>query len=133
MSQATLAETYSDFLTTEGYRPTQDGDGDLIFKKEGRTYLIICDDEDRMFFRLVFPNFWSIDSDAERLQALSAAQESTADTKVAKVFLVRDNVWASVELFVADPAAVAPVFERSMGALESAVNRFASAMRAPEA
>jgi hypothetical protein len=127
-----LSEIYSDFLSTEGFRPTQDPDGDLVFKKEGRTYLIICDDEDPTFFRLVFPNFWSIESDAERLQALTAAQEATADTKVAKVFLVKDNVWASVELFVADPAAVAPVFERSMGALESAVNRYAGVMRAPE-
>ena len=54
-----------------------------------------------MFFRLVFPNFWEIESDGERAQALGAAQEATADTKVAKVFLVKDNVWASVELFVA--------------------------------
>ncbi len=129
MSTSGASEAYSTFLTNEGYRPTLDSDGDVVFKREGRTYLILIDDADPTFFRLVFPNFWEIESDPERLQVLLAAQSATADTKVAKVFIVGDNVWASVEQFVSEPASATAVFDRALGAIDSAVSRFVATMR----
>jgi hypothetical protein len=54
-------------------------------------------EKDEEFFRLIFifPAFWSIDSDQERTRAMLAAASATAETKVAKVFLVGDNTYAS--------------------------------------
>lgn len=81
-----------------------------------------------MFFRLVYPGFWPIESQAERIKVEKAALEATGGTKVAKVFTVDDNVWATLELFCASPEAVKPVFSRALSALRSAVNRFREEM-----
>ncbi len=130
MSKKERAEIFSDFLRAEGYMPQLDQDGDIIFKVEGRTYLIILDDEDEEFFRLVFPNFWSIDSPSERAQVEKAALQATAKTKVAKIFPTsNDNVWGTIELFSSKPEHIKPVFRRSLGALRSAVNTFVTQMR----
>lgn len=129
MSKAEKAEMYREFLQGEGYAPKIDGDGDIIFKREGRTYVIIIDEKDEMFFRIVFPNFWSIDSEEERRKVYEAAVYATAETKVAKVFPVGDNVWATVELFCSPPVAFQLVFERSLGAVMSSVRVFTDKMR----
>ena len=106
-----------------------DDDDDVRFKAEGRLYFIAIDDEDPQFFRLVFPNFWSIEDADERQKVLVAASHATMKTKVSKVFVVRDNVWASVELFVGQPVGVQPVFKRSLSALQAGVRAFAESMR----
>ena len=96
MEYSPLANVYLEHLKDEGYRPALDDDGDIYFKKEGKTYLIILDEDDPTFFRLVFPNFWEIESDEERERVVHAASAATAATKVTKVFPVEDNVWASI-------------------------------------
>lgn len=119
-----------DWLTNEGYRPNLDKDGDLIFKRESKTYLVMFENADEQFMRLVFPNFWSIDSEAERMQIANACTVATGNTKVAKVFPVGDNVWASIELFCSGVGQFQSVFERSLAALGAAVDRFVREMRA---
>ena len=99
MSEADRARVFSDFLKEEGYSPKTDDDNDITFKVEGRSYLIMLDDEDDEFFRIVFPGFWSIETPDERLRVERAALKTTAETKVAKVFTVRDNTWATVDMF----------------------------------
>ena len=90
-------------LSAEGYRPSIDGDGDVKFKREGRTYFIIVSEKDPEFFRLVLANIWEIENDVERSRVLQAADHSNAASKVSKVYIVKDNVWVCVELFVAAP------------------------------
>lgn len=118
-----------DWLGNEGYRPSLDRDGDLVFKREGKSYLILFEEGDPMFMRLIFPNFWSIDSEAERAPIAQACTLASANTKVAKVFPVGDNVWASIELFCTSVGQFQGVFERSLSALGSAVERFVREMR----
>lgn len=129
MNKSARAKAYSDFLRSEGYIPELDKDGDIVFKSEGKTYLIIFDDSDELFFRLVFPNFWRIESPREREQVEAAALAATAGTKVAKVFPINDNVWATIELFGTSPEVIKPVFSRCLSALRSAVNTFVNEMR----
>ncbi|MDZ7337921.1 MAG: hypothetical protein ONB30_05225 [candidate division KSB1 bacterium] len=130
MDKQQRAKMYQDFLLEEGYTTTIDDDGDVIFKSEGRTYAILIDDRDEDFFRIVFPNFWPIESKQERLKVEQAALQATAETKVAKVFPVRDNVWASIEMFCSPPDVFKAVFARSMSALRAAVGSFAEKMAA---
>ena len=59
------AELYMDFLSGEGYRPTIDNDGDVVFKVEGGLYYIDVDADDAVYFRVVYPNFWSIENPDE--------------------------------------------------------------------
>ena len=124
MTKQERAELYRAFLAEEGYVPRIDGDGDVAFKFEGGSYVIIVDEKDDQFFRLVFPGFWSIESDEERARVEKAALEATAQTKVAKVFPVRDDTWATIELFCTPVEAFKPVFKRSIAALKSAVDTF---------
>lgn len=130
MDKKERAKLYEDFLLKEGYTPTIDQDGDVIFRAEGRTYAILIDERDEEFFRIVFPNFWPIESKQERLKVEQAALQATAETKVAKVFPVRDNVWASIEMFCSPPEVFKTVFARSMSALRAAVGSFAEKMAA---
>lgn len=129
MSKAQRIQVYFDFLKKEGFVPQLDRDGDIVFKSEGRTYLVILDENDEVFFRLVFPNFWSIENEAERMKVERAALIATANTKVAKVFPVGNNTWATIEMFAPSPENVLPVFLRSMSALMTAVNKFVEEMR----
>jgi hypothetical protein len=122
-------QVYLEYLRENGYRPWVDGDGDVVFKYEGKTFLIFVDEDDLSFFRLVFPNFWPIEDEAERVRAWQAATEATASTKVAKVFLVEDDVWASAELFVGEPSDFEAVFSRCVDAVVAGVNTFATHMR----
>jgi hypothetical protein len=129
MSKLEQAQMYCEFLQDHGYQPEIDEDGDVIFRQGGRIYLILIDDQDEEFFRLVFPNFWSIDSEEERHRVERAALYATAKTKVAKVFPVRDNVWATIEMFVSPIEGFKEVFDRAMRALHVAVHSFAEKMR----
>jgi hypothetical protein len=120
---------YQAYLTSQGYVPRPDADGDVDFKFEGRRYCIMVDEDDEAFFHLVLPNFWRLDSEAEREQAVKAAALVTERAKVAKVFLVRDNVFASVEMFCDPPECVTEVFARCLHALAGSARHFAEAMR----
>lgn len=124
-----LAGIYVQFLEREGFRPDIDEAGDVMFRCEGRGYYLMVDDDDPGYFRLLFPNFWSIDSEAEHQRALLAAAEVTAEIKVAKVYVLGDDTQAAAEMFLADPADLARVFDRALGALQGAVRRFCEIMQ----
>ena len=122
------AEMFRQYLMTEGYRPTVDEDGDVVFKSEGATFLIILDEKDSEFFRLAAPNFWSIEDEEEREQVKAACLEVTKAIKVAKVFPVRDNTWATIEMFVSPIQSVQDVFGKCLRGLHHAMNAFRKEM-----
>lgn len=128
MTKDERIKMYETYLKGEGYSPETIKEG-VVFKAEGKTYVIMVDENDEQFFRLVFPNFWSIDNDKERAKVTAAANQATAATKVAKVFPVENNTWGTIELFVASPDHFKGVFTRSMGALQAAVQNFVGAMK----
>lgn len=127
MNKPDRAEMYRAFLAAEGYAPKIDGDGDVVFKFEGGHYLIVLD-EDEDFVRIIYPNFWSIDDDVERQRAAEASLHVTTHIKVAKVFIVGDSTWATVEMFCASPEAVLPMLFRCLSALRTAVHTFKEKM-----
>ena len=128
-TKADLQDIYISFLKREGYVPSIDNDGDVTFKSEGKNYFIVIDEEDPQFFRLIYPGFWKIEKEADRENVSRAALHACAATKCAKVFLVRDNVWASIELFVANPGDFEPIFSRSLSALRTGASNFVDKMR----
>jgi hypothetical protein len=129
MTRERLQRLYSDFLTEEGYKPYLDKDGDVQFKREGRTYFIAVAESDSQFFRVVLANFWEIESEKERAQVIAAADASNGKSKVAKIFTVKDNVWACVELFLRKPEDFKGVFTRMMSAIDYGVAIFVAKMR----
>lgn len=115
-------------LEKEGFRPSIDDDGDIVFKYEGGTYFIDIDAKDEFYVRIAYPNFWEIESEDERTKAIKCAHEATKLIKVAKISVEENNVWGSIELFVKDEDAFAPIFMRCLMALDGAVREFISAM-----
>ncbi len=119
---------YRHFLIEEGYAPKVDEDGDVTFKFEGASFFIAVDEEDDQFFRIVLPNFWPIESEDEREQVAAAALRATMNAKVAKVFPIRDDTWATVEMFCSPPETFKPVFRRCLRAILAAVENFREGM-----
>ncbi|HEX2494595.1 MAG TPA: hypothetical protein VHK24_12530 [Steroidobacter sp.] len=128
-SKEEFQKLYSQYLTEEGYRPEIDEDGDVRFKREGRTYFIYTTEQDAQYFSVVLPNIWAIESEEERSQVLAAADAANAKAKVAKVFTVDDDVWVSIELFVARPEDFKGVFDLAMHGLEYGATEFVGSMR----
>lgn len=127
-----LRKMYVAYLTKRGYQPRVDADGDVVFKIEDSHYFIEIDAEDPEFFRLVLPNFWSIDSAEERTRAHRASTRATLETKVAKIYVVNKSTWASVELLLPEPTDFAKVFDRSISVIHSAIALFVRVMREDE-
>ena len=128
MSNKEMAEMFKKYLDGEGFAAKIDSDGDIAFKYEGGTYLILISEDDDIFFRLVYPNFWEIESEEERMKAYIAASTATANVKVAKVHPQKDNVWASIEMFISPMENFQTVFMRSISALQSGIKRFRDEM-----
>ena len=124
-----LQKYYLDVLETEGYRPELDQDGDVRFRHEGNSYFIEVREDDPMFFRVVMPNFWDIESPAERKRIIEAANAACNEIKVSKVFIVRNDTWCAVELFLPSQEDFAPLLQRCLLAIRAAVNTFTERMR----
>ncbi|MEN8220285.1 MAG: hypothetical protein ABFS56_28825 [Pseudomonadota bacterium] len=129
MAEDSLQKRYISYLIEEGYKPTMDEYGDVEFKYEGEQYIILVSENDPEFFRIVLPNIWFIESKKERQKALVAADYATAEIKVAKVLVVGDQVWVSLELFISKPEQFKGIFKRSMSALQAATKAFVEKMR----
>ncbi len=128
MDKESLGRSYVEFLRQEGYSPQVDEDGDVRFKYEGKTYLVIVDADDPQFFRLILPNFWGV-GDGGRARVLEMAVAASTKVKVAKIIVVRDNVWATLELFLPQAEDFRAVFPRSLSALNTGVRTFVKLMR----
>lgn len=123
------AARYLDWLSFEGYSPTVDRDGDIIFKHEDWTILLIRDLRDPEYFRLALPNFWPIESEAERARALRAADCVNRRTKVAKLhFGSGKSMWVTVEMFVGDQAHIRPLLPRCIALLPECAHLFKAVM-----
>jgi len=133
LDKKAIQKMYMEFLTEEGYRPEIDADGDVQFKSEGKIYFMSVNDDDPTFFRLVLANIWPIESEMERTQVYIAVDHSNAQTKVAKAFTVKDDVWVGIELFLPEASDFKDVFERSMSALGSGVDFFVAKMQEQQA
>ena len=92
------------------------------------------DEDDDQYFRLVFPNFWPIESNEELARAFYAANRATMAIKSAKVYVRADgkNVVAAIEMFVSGPEEYKDTFTRCMSALRTGVQFFVKTMQDEE-
>jgi len=127
----TKTDIYMEYLTEEGFRPKLDEEGDIVFKSEGKTYVLFASTGDEQLFRLGALWIWPIESEEERQRALAAAADATCTLKVAKVYPVHDNIWVTVEMLFEQPEHFRGVFLRALSLVQAGVNRFNEQMRAP--
>lgn len=129
-----LRKVYLSILSDEGFRPEVDSEGDIHFKYEGGNYYMV-ENRDEQFIYIMYPSFWVIDSDEERIKALKAAATATRTTKAAKVYLTpdEDNVSAAFESLVSAPLEMSNILVRSLRCIQSAVNKFVEEMNKNDA
>jgi len=130
MNKEQRQRMYTEYLKTEGYTPEVDSDGDVRFKYNGCLYFIQIQENDPEFFRILRPNIWRVESEAERSKVLVAVNASNVETKLVKFFTLQDNVHADIEQLVASPEDFKGFFKRAMFALDHGTNNvFSSKMR----
>jgi hypothetical protein len=114
MSKSELQQMYVSYLRDEGYQPSIDSDGDIAFKAEGRTFYIIVYDDDLEYFYILFPNFWEMESEAERRQFTEAASYVNRTTKLVTVFMTSHNDTSiSASILVSKPEGFKNRFQKN--------------------
>ncbi len=139
MTTDELLNAVSEILAAVGFRPKRYDDTSIMFKFEGDTYYIEVSPDDPHFFRILYANFWEIESEEELERARKTASFVSADTKLAKVFCntTRDddasdpviNVSACVDFLCDTPQSYQPFIERAIAALNAAQSRFCKLMQ----
>jgi hypothetical protein len=129
MSKTDLQQMYLAYLRTEGYSPEVDSDGDIKFKAEGRTLYIIVNDSDLEYFKILYPYFWEIESEAEREKVAEVASYTTRTTKLARVYMVADDD-TSIDacIFIEKPEDFKNHFKRIVDVVLAARRKFIDKM-----
>jgi hypothetical protein len=116
-------EQILEFLREEGYKAHTDDDGDIVFKCQGKTLLFMPHEDDDEYFHLVLPAFWDAEGE-EFAPACAACSQLNARLKVAKVFIPRDSVWATAEMFISPFEGFKAIFDRTVNLLTSIPEEF---------
>jgi hypothetical protein len=117
-----------DHMTKEGYRPSSNADGEIIFHFEGKICYLQTDEKDHDAIRIVIINFHPFATKADRAKATAAAQEATASTKVVKMFTLDDDTWCAAELLMPEPERFTEIFNRTLSAIRAALLAFEKAL-----
>lgn len=128
------ARTVFKYLDARDYSPEFDSDGDIIFKHDDNTFVVIFDRDDDEYFRIIYPNAFTLDSEAEWRSTFLPAVKVNYTTKGAKVIVpekyVPDSknmfhsVYVTVEAFNSDAYDFARTIPRSVQAIEAAALKF---------
>lgn len=134
-----LTQYFQSLLDSEGFARGQiqwddsAQTSDLIFKVEGRNYILIADADDTDFVRLVFPNFWPLETDEEFAAALQAVSLVNARCKGAKIHAnsSNNNIIVTTEFLISsnDPQLSSSLFVRYIRMINNAADEFARIMR----
>jgi hypothetical protein len=119
-----------DFLAQEGFRPGLDDEGDVYFKFEGGTYVLVTSEEDASYFALYYLRFWSLDDPAERARAHEAAAQAHQRIRIGRITLLDDDVNASVQAYLPDGESWRSVLMRNLSGLQVLVKTFREQMHA---
>ncbi|GHU08980.1 hypothetical protein FACS1894151_05860 [Spirochaetia bacterium] len=116
---------YMSHLTREGYAPTIDEDGDILFKVSGKSYYIIISKNNPDIVTLLYPNIYKINTEQQRTSAADAVSYVNRNAKVAKAYISSaDYVNIALELLIKNPDDFALLFSRMMQLIENAKDDF---------
>ena len=122
-----LQETYSGYLSNEGYRPEITPNGNVRFRREGKIYVIYADERDATYFRLVLSFTAEDKSQAMRVKRLEGINVASSDTKVIKAYLDSDgDPTFAAEMFLVVPGDFKTTIQRLFRAMDSAYEKYTS-------
>ena len=120
-----LQETYTAYLSNEGFRPELTPSGNVKFRREGRTFLIYADENDATYFRMAM-GFSAEDKSAQaRLRRLEGCNITSFEVKVVKCFLDNDgDPNFSAEMFLVVPGDFKMAFSRLLRAMDNGFEKY---------
>jgi hypothetical protein len=120
-----LQTTYSDFLATEGFRPELTQNGNVRFRREGRSYVIYVDADDPTYFRLVLAFSADDKSPQARIRRLEGVNTASNEVKVVKAFLDSDgDPTFAAEMFLVVPGDFKTTLNRLLRAMDNAYDKY---------
>lgn len=120
-----LQTTYSDFLATEGFRPELTQNGNVRFRREGRSYVIYVDADDPTYFRLVLAFSADDKSPQARIRRLEGVNTASNEVKVVKAFLDSDgDPTFAAEMFLVVPGDFKTTLTRILRAMDNAYDKY---------
>ena len=123
-SLQTLRKNVLAFLTADGFRPSINSDGEIMFHFEGKLCYLQTTPDDAEYMRVIIVNFRPIADDADLARVNAAAQDATAGTKVIKIFTLDGDTWCVAEFLLPDPTRFTDVFPRTLSAMRAALRTF---------
>ncbi len=128
-----------EYLDENDYDPKFDDDGDIIFKHGKGAFLIIFDEDDDDYYRLIYANFQPLESEAEWVASLLAGHKTNLEMKAAKVIVptkykpdskrIFDQPFVTIEAYYSTPSHFTRVIPRSIKAIEGAALKFGLTIR----
>lgn len=97
-------------------------DETIMFSHDGFNFVIIADEADNNLVRFVIPNF--IDLDEFDVDGVSLAYRTTKDVKSAKIIIIKNKAWSTIESFYNNEEAFVSVFDECESALIASVDYF---------
>lgn len=117
------SELVENWLKSQGFRSERDSDGDLFFRYEGVPLFCCKDDSDKQFLRIIMPNIYKVEGD--RTTVLEAINTIAREIKAIKAFLVGDNLWLAIEMFVDSTPDIEDFIERCLDILVASRQKIA--------
>jgi hypothetical protein len=120
-----LQETYTAYLSSEGFRPELTSSGNVKFRREGRSFLIFADENDPTYFRMVMA-FSAEDKSAQaRLRRLEGCNTTSFEVKVVKCYLDNDgDPNFSAEMFLVVPGDFKTALTRLLRAMDNGYEKY---------
>lgn len=129
-TRSELQEMYVEFLTSEGYRPTVDAKGDVLFTTQGQGFYINVMENDLQSFHIVLSKFLDVVVASNRQKALESASAAIRTTRLARVYITSNSkIAVDAYTFIGDPNDFKLVLNRMVNVIITARNNFLSEMR----
>jgi hypothetical protein len=120
---------YMAYLRQEGYAPSVNSAGDVSFKVEGGSYFISVNEDDPVYFGIVYPGFWKIESEEERAKASAVIMSANRTTKVAKAYIESwDNTSIEADIYLNTPEDFKRHLSRMLTAIRTVRRKFIDGM-----
>ena len=119
-------DLYKNWLRSNGIK-FEDIPIGISFKYQGCNFLIADPGRDSQFLSVSLPGIDSVDGN--ELQVLKACNKVTGETKVLKVVLHGDSVWAHVEIFIDNTPDIEDFMDRVLDLLMEGRQRYYIALR----
>ena len=129
-SLQSLRKTVLDFLANDGFRPSINSDGEIMFHFEGRICYLQTTAGDAEYLRIIIVNFRPVADAGDLARVTAAAQDATAGTKVIKIFTLDADTWCVAEFLLPDPTRFTDVFPRTLSAMRAALRTFEKSLLA---